>query len=101
MVRLARLVGWRTMAINRDSNRSDRELWARACAACGPVSGLCGGYLAFKKLPHETSHDFAARLQVAAWCEGEAVVGLVGSRRVVCLLGDCIERIEDSVEESQ
>lgn len=89
------------MAINRDSNRSDRELWVRAIAGCGPVSGLISGYLAFKKLPHETSRVFAARLQVAAWCEGEAVVGLVGKSRVVCLLGDCIERIEDSVEEVQ
>ncbi len=89
------------MAESRNSNRSDRELWVRAIAGCGPVTGLISGYLAFKKLPHETAHDFASRLQVAAWCEGEAVVGLVGDRRVVCMLGDCIERITDSVEESQ
>lgn len=89
------------MAINRDANRSDRELWARACVACGPVAGLVNGHLAFKKLSHETPHDFAARLQVAAWCEGEAVIGLVGEFRVVCLLGDCIERITDSVEQVQ
>ncbi len=89
------------MAESRNTDCSNNELWARACAACGPVSGLLGGYLAYKKISYETPAVFAARLQVAAWVEGGTVVGLVGDHRVYCNLGDCIERITDSVEESQ
>ena len=86
------------MAAHRDQLRANRELWVRAVSCVVPVSGLVDGCLAFGKLSCETSSDFAARLQVAAWVENQEVVGLVDGYRVVCFPGQTREAIIKAVE---
>ena len=75
---------------------TDGELRLRARSACHPSSRCNDGVVTFTMSPQgEAPICFAASLQVAAWCEGKEVVGIVGDHRVWVRPGNSLDDILD------
>ena len=56
------------------------ELYLRARSACHPSARRNAGIVTITKAQNEGLERFAQALQVAAWCEGKAVLGVIGEK---------------------